>query len=1432
MMDEAALLAMIEEKNPEELGPEECAALLEAARSSPAIARACRERILLEQRLGEVLGHPGLSVDAILARARGGGRAGRGSHVAFVYAVAISLLVALVAASWLLRPRSRDVAVVDASAQGGTARRDVVVAEKAPGGGDEADAAVPVVTLTPHEKPVQQKTAPESAPADEPAAVTDKKESVIPVAAAVPPAVLPPLPPEDPWLESLRAAATMPKGLVAFRPLLADPPTVEVVKRWFAAVPGSASSFGAHQRGGRPAGGFKGIVRLLAPLEPDTSLQLAIHDWNGFRIHAWQGERGATLSASGAAGPWAGYTTTRQGSKPVPHSYALAATDAGRMQRTNPASPARLELRYAAGLLTLSRGDVRILDVPMASAPNEIYFEGFAEIAEVALVPASPLPIATTRLGDRAASLTSAGTVWDRVLPEGVTETRLPDGRLVVEARDNKQPGRVMVRLPVGVPRGVVMQIDAFDPGTSVVAADAAGNPRLVLGFLANKHDKSLRQMEPIGAEGGQLEGDGRPHERPIAFVAPRTWVRFVHCGGALRVGTSPDGIHWAEFVHPGEVAAVGLLAAAHPSARRIVLGGVWAEPFPLVASLVPDGVRPPPSPLPGNVPLANWRQAAVALKPAAIDERDWIRACAVWQLGGSTSPELAMALLELVWQESLSRAWSVEQRFDVLAELAMLTPAWNQQQAAEIHTRYENFGLRLADEGVPRTYSLVLPQSLAAPLISGQPQQNFPAWLARRELMEAIVSRSGQVRETAARAQFYNLPGTPPVFAWAAATAQGVTPVLPPEPGRKKPKGQPRGRKGKGDGGLKYPLVLEATKEGISIAADIEAALSENALEDVGRALIGGLTLPPGELAPDVVDPDLTCSLPAFAVTLLHDNPRLQAAMAADFDDRGSLRLRQAVDSGDATILSAVATQYPGTPAAAEASLLLGDRELAAGRFAMARQRYAAARSGLPVRLASRLAVSDDLAAGLLGEAASSPAEGAVGIGTATLEAAVWNKLAAELRQERAAALPLGRAAKTGTSVASLPAARDYAPAPRSRLEGEVGHGPGEVPGEFRRPTPSSPLRELDWVARQVAAAVAGPRLLVSNRFQLASYDAQSGQLQWRAGLANEVGHAHAFAGQPMRPIASQTHAFVRRLRPAGPALAAIRLADGAVEWELQPRPNEWFVASDPIAVGDALLACTAQKATEGWTLSLATVDAAGGRLLGERTLSPMRDEWAAQGHDCQVAWAADGLAIACGGGLIACDSTGQIRWVRQEPWVPPAVDPLWRLQSPSPPLVADGRLYVVQPAEPAVTAIDATTGRAIWKRGFAGIRRVLGLVGTGDDRLLVAERSEGLVALSTRDGAIVWRHDVPELLDGCLVAAEGVLAVEQEPVTGTPAHRAVLVWLDPRGTVRRRSPLAGLEDQLPRVGPLVPAGDRLWTLFGRGPGDPTRDLVELTPK
>jgi hypothetical protein len=76
-------------------------------------------------------------------------------------------------------------------------------------------------------------------------------------------------------------------------------------------------------------------------------------------------------------------------------------------------------------------------------------------------------------------------------------------------------------------------------------------------------------------------------------------------------------------------------------------------------------------------------------------------------------------------------------------------------------------------------------------------------------------------------------------------------------------------------------------------------------------------------------------------------------------------------------------------------------------------------------------------------------------------------------------------------------------------------------------------------------------------------------------------------------------------------------------------------------------------------------------------------------------------------------------------------------------------------------------------------------------------------------------------------------VLAACQEPVPNEAARQPVLVWLDgATGAVRHRTPLPQLKDVLPRLGPFLPVGDRVWTLFGRGPTEPSRDLVELLPK
>jgi outer membrane protein assembly factor BamB len=326
------------------------------------------------------------------------------------------------------------------------------------------------------------------------------------------------------------------------------------------------------------------------------------------------------------------------------------------------------------------------------------------------------------------------------------------------------------------------------------------------------------------------------------------------------------------------------------------------------------------------------------------------------------------------------------------------------------------------------------------------------------------------------------------------------------------------------------------------------------------------------------------------------------------------------------------------------------------------------------------------------------------------------------------------------------------------------------------------------------------------------------------------------------MRPLVSGTEAFVRRLKKTGPALAAIQLADGVVRWETRPRPDHWIV-SDPVQVSTAVHACTATKseaAVKGefvYTLKLATFDAATGEVLRERPLATLRDQWWPQ-RDCQLIAVEDAIVVTCAGGVIGCDLSGNVRWLRRDTWVPTAVDSFWALQAHGPPAVDDGRLFVVQPGVPAVTAIDVADGRMLWSCGLPGARRVLGCV----NGVVVVEGSRGLDAFAAADGRRTWRLASTDLLDACLVGpadsgAALVLATVREadgnPALKQPSFVPTLVWLDAvTGKAGARTALVALRDPQPCMGPLVPHGGRLWAVFGRGMADATRDIVELVPR
>jgi outer membrane protein assembly factor BamB len=100
--------------------------------------------------------------------------------------------------------------------------------------------------------------------------------------------------------------------------------------------------------------------------------------------------------------------------------------------------------------------------------------------------------------------------------------------------------------------------------------------------------------------------------------------------------------------------------------------------------------------------------------------------------------------------------------------------------------------------------------------------------------------------------------------------------------------------------------------------------------------------------------------------------------------------------------------------------------------------------------------------------------------------------------------------------------------------------------------------------------------------------------------------------------------------------------------------------------------------------------------------------------------------------------------------------------------PIVADGRVYACD-ATAELTALDAATGRTVWRADARPARNRGSLLGAGlghaDGRVFVATGLAEVMAFDAATGAEIWRKPLPTPTRGALTVAEGrvvVLTVE----------------------------------------------------------------------
>ncbi|NLF70603.1 MAG: PQQ-binding-like beta-propeller repeat protein [Candidatus Anammoximicrobium sp.] len=1291
-------------------------------------------------------------------------------------------------------------------------RADAARQSPDPAGAAAADPQVPRPRVAPPAEPH-----PESAQV-----VASPPESPEPPAAPVPGSAPRPLEP-PPWQAALDATDAPPAALdVCFGEF--DPglflPQADDVKKWFEPVAGQRWTVGNLRTKHGEAAAVEGLMRLRMPWRDDVALRLAVEKLSGFRIHFLHGEEGVTLAyyQRDQENCWVAYASRRRQDRARPEETAMAASDEGRAQRTGfVRDGGTFELRWRDGEVTLSRGDIALLRASLAGLPQEVLFEGKAVICGLAAVRSAGFAASEDEATAVSGGASPAQLPWtEKLTGEGRFE-RSPEGAVTLAADRATGAGWVTAPLPSAGIHEVLLEVDEATPGAGVFLGRQDGGPREVLRFVRNPVDKRVHLSLQTDAE---AEVRVQPIDKtPVPLAPGKAWIRLLYGCGVLRWWTSCDGRHWAQPERAvsslsGPVTTIGLHYVPRTADCRIRLRRLSFRRLPELSGLADAALLPRAPPLADAPHAGAWLTRAAESQPPEADVGAWRRTCAIRALGAGCSRTLGTSLLELLLDDAADRGLPTERQLALLNEAALLWDATSDQQFVEnLLQRYRDLGLRAQGHRGLRPYSSIRRDLMTVPLVTPHRVQVANDPLIRAELIQlAHGCRWAEVRDFCRLLRYFRQSDICPLTRWA----EGSGP--PPVVGRRKWQ-----RRATVSNDWQEPLIEELSKETYNAVAELNALLESAAFDDAAR-LIASLD---GDLfqgvAPHVRDRQLLASLPTAVAMALDAYPEFRAAVQKHYGDTSLLRVRRAVQENRLAAIQLATVQFAGLPAAAEAHRWLGDRALSIGWFdhAMAQYRRAAESADAPTLL--DLAARHRLAAAMLGREQGRPATAEIEIGGVQLTPAAFEELVGQVLK-RNAPLPAEGAGNSALGQV-VPRPSGFAVQPRSKLDGPVGGEPSaEVIPNVRR-------FDVDWAGRQIAVVLDRDAMYVSNRFQVAAYDANTGARVWQSPLPDGAPMRSQDWGLiRMRPLVTADRVITRLLYGQQPTVVCLDRSHGQLVWSVEFGAHEAPV-SDPLWLQGRLAVLTLTRQETGESLLRWTIlDPTSGSVVSQTELLRLNDVWWRRSC-CEVTRRDDGFVAVLSGVTVCCDASGNLRWIRREMVLPPSNEqPPWVTQSFQPPLSAGNDLYVLQPGGCAVSRLDARSGQLAWSRLLVGAQRLLGVAGSR----LIVQTDGGLRALAVDNGEPQWQHPLEQSLDAYLCDDTAVLYSCRRPAEDAPGKfRPQLVWVDAAtGQSQEQTALRGLDHEAPLLGPLVTAGSRLWAFFGRGDQDPTRDVIELVPQ
>ncbi|QGJ71560.1 Hypothetical protein PBC10988_32670 [Planctomycetales bacterium 10988] len=1378
-MTDQELIALVQEKSFEDWTPEEWKAIRERLGQSLPLQQNLLEELSLQQALTEELGTISLTVDGILAKAEqqrsARSRFGLFRRWDFFFGVFLLLLFSSGILFWFFNAEKitkEDLAQNNELLQPTPLPNSSAISEL-PNGVEEPDLEV----IEPQD---ESKGNP---------GMGETKEPPLPPEFVPPPNTMVENSPEgtDPsedgsseesTSETATVAANWPEETSLFKPIVQEKPLTTADLSTFFEPLGESPAWEENSR----IVFTKGLVRFRPQWKEGMLLRLAPWNSRDLTIYCWQELSGVALHFQQGQS-WVAYRIERDSVEQFePERKYLLCDDQGTTGRLDLFA---VELRFQEGDLLLSRGDLLLLQVPFDGLPNELILAGYCEWQHLDYVQSVPFPpdeLAVPSEETQAALQPASTLDWLEVDAKTTFEI-LPDSETArLQAPESGATEWIGARCPQGF-YYYEFQISEAAPGMGVFLGNEKGFPQACLGFYQQEEDGELFVDFTTFRDRRSRKSI---RTNPEAWVQLPVWVRIFPGLQQAEAWVSHDGLHWAKLPRPqtlpqAPLSTVGLFGFPGDPDRAITLTALRVRPLPGLQPILKTAA--PNLPADSLKNLASWWEATLK-KLGTGKEADLQRSHSALQVLATRPPStMREPLFNSLVKSTLYGSLSPTEKVAALRELSKLDEihrpsrfaSWDEvflelieEQVNELDLRSRlNNSLRWPASSTSNTNLIPLPTLQQALLTLLEAKDFDTAFQLCRQV------RFWNQKATSGAAAFLQ-PSLVPWLDWAEATiaSRGGWPEDEPSLPYLERTWQ-------------HPLQLELSKEGYNLWIEFQSALENNAYEDACRILASSEGRRVG-LMPSGEDENWYVSLPKSVGIAMEQHPRLRETMERVFAPMGRIRLQEAMREGDINRLERLIIQFHGTSVASDAWAWLGKYALARGEFEQSahafRQAIASAGEQKP-SLEALLQVAN----AMQGRNPTNFEPTPLTVADESLTVADTQHLLQELYQQQQTTPKdeetRGVATSQPTRMASFPPA-SYG------LNAWL-----DWTGEEGSPTGRAPFEEVDWQARELSGTFHGIRWIVSNRYQVACFNVNSGKELWKVGLENEQGKQHRFPLQPMEPLVAEQRVFVRRLTNRGIELAAFDLKQGEILWRRQLGKE---MLADPVWHQEAVYTLIEEEAgAQESRIELVGFDQQSGEVSRRIPLFDIQREGLPR-LTATLSAKEEGLFGGVAGILFLMDSEGNLGWLRKEPWVAPELPPAAALMQHEAPYFSDENLFSCQPGVPYLTCLTRTEGRKLWRTSVVGLQRIVGQT-RGH---IVVETNIGFVGIHRRTGTVNWRHHDPDKTGAVLAGGkEGLCYITLEPLAD---RRKIpcLVWVDGRtGQEIARSSLpelAGTESQL----------------------------------